>query len=456
MQPADGNANRRVLNHAWSIDEAQVYFRGKPLKHADAATFAVINDMFARDSQHIYSAAGPAKLAAHAPSFEALDSGRSAESNGSIRYQGYARDASKVYFADAAGGMPRAIAGADPKSFRSAGHGFAFDARHVYCVGWRVKGVKSAGFELLNSHHARTADAVIFGGGRIEDAIPQEFKVLDDFRGRDSKQTYAYGRPEEKPAFSIGGYGIRFQRRSGGSGVFGTLLLLLILIGGLFVWLFEKLTWWRHRDEETAAAADPEASAKVRRLAESLANGDEQALKPVLLAIDDMPAFVEQYGGRESFADEPQYAELIGNSDGEPTAYEVLTEVYLKRGLLGLIDWRSATDETMPQVDRMLDRLGVRNFDWGFIDTLEEHGDGSELRNNNFLSILRDRLRTHGLTLAHIDQLGDSYGFAVLRLEDFAAIDGLKVENEFAVLGDFGDDEAYERGKRILADHPAS
>lgn len=128
-------------------------------------------------------------------------------------------------------------------------------------------------------------------------------------------------------------------------------------------------------------------------------------------------------------------------------------EVYSKRGLLGIIDWRSATDETTSQIDPMLHRLGIRDFDWSFIDVLVEHGDGTELKNNNFLSILRDRLEAHGLTLAPSDQMGDSYGFAVLREKDFAGVDGLKVENEFAVNADYGADESYERGKRILAQH---
>lgn len=81
-----------VLNHAWSIDEAQVYFRGKPLKHAIAADTAT---------------------------FETLDAGLSVGSNGSGRYLGYTRDARKVYYADD-GGSLRAIAGADPQSFVSA------------------------------------------------------------------------------------------------------------------------------------------------------------------------------------------------------------------------------------------------------------------------------------------------------------------------------------------------
>jgi len=448
MEHTPGN-QQRVLNHAWSVDEAHVYFRGNALKNADVATFTVINDMFARDSSRVFCATGPTKAVVDASTFEALDSGCSVGGDGSRRYLGYARDATRVYFADR-GGSLRAIAGADPKSFHSAGHGFGYDARHVYCVGWRIKGVKPAGFELLNEHYARTADAVIFGGGKIEGAIPAEFRVIDEYRGRDSKRSYAGGRAEEKPAFSIGGYEFRFRRDSNRSGALWTLVFTVMVFAGMLVWLYEKLTWWRHRDEETPAVEDPERLAKLRQLAAALANGDKKALKPVLLAIDDMPAFIEKYSTRKPFADEPDYAALLENADEDPSPYWVLHEVFTNRGLLGVIDWRSGTDETMSLVDPMLHRLGVNTFDWSFIDVLAEQGDGTELRNNNFLTLLRDRLGVHGLTLAHLDQFGDSYGFAVLRKEDFAAIDGLKVEGEFAVRADFGADDSYQRGTSIL------
>jgi hypothetical protein len=116
-----------------------------------------------------------------------------------------------------------------------------------------------------------------------------------------------------------------------------------------------------------------------------------------------------------------------------------------------VIDWRSETHETINHVDPMLRRHGIRDFDWSFVDALEQKGNGIELRNNNFLCLLRDQLRRLGLTLAHINLLGDSYAFAVLRSDEFAKINGMSDPQAFAVSDDFGADEAYARGKRLLA-----
>ena len=433
----------RVLNHAWSVDKNRVYQLGKALKNADRDNFTVLNDLFARDAQRLFCKGSTTTAVVDVNGFEPLDPGFGLDSGGAPRYEGYARDSTKVYFASYMGRSLRAVTGADPQTFRSVGHGFGLDSKSVFRHGKRLAGVKPEGFEILNQHYARTGNAVIFGDTKVADAIPGEFKLIDEYRGRDSKQVFESGRAQAR--------GARTEPASSGRSIFAPLIVIVVVLGGLLIWLYEKLTWWR-TPAEGEKAASAEDVAQVRKLAEVLANGDREAMTPVLLAIDDMQAFIEQYGERETFGDEPDYAELIGNldEDDELPSYAVLLEVYPKRHLLGIIDWRSDTDETRGQVDPMLHRMGVRDFDWSFIDVLDEHGDGTELKNNNFLSILRDRLGIHGLTLAHIDHDDDGYGFAVLRKEDLATIDGLSVEGQFAVSADFGADDSYQRGTRIL------
>ena len=196
----------------------------------------------------------------------------------------------------------------------------------------------------------------------------------------------------------------------------------------------------------------------MRLFAETLAMGDAEALAPVLLAIEDPDAFVQEYSGRGSFADEPDYDNLIEEAqDAEDGLhpFTVLFEVYQTRGLFGFIDWRSIPEETISQVEPMLHRFGIRDFDWSFIDVLDEHGDGTEMQNQNFLSLLRDRLQPLGLTFVSIDLFSDSYGFAVLRTDDYRKIDGYTDPDHFAVGTEFGADEAYERGKQILAEAEA-
>ena len=303
--PGADAATYRVLNHAWSVDKNRVYQLGKPLKHADRDSFTVLNDLFARDSQRLFCKGAATTAVDDVNGFEPLDPGFGLDSYGAPRYQGYGRDAKKVYFASFMDRCLRAVTGADPQTFRSVGYGFGLDSKSVFRHGKRFVGVKPEGFEILNRHYARTGNAVIFGDSKVAGAIPGEFKLIDEYRGRDSKQEFNHGRAEEKPAMSIGGYGFRFKRSSQKSGFLGTLGVIAIIVFGLFVWLFETLTWWRKRDDDAdkrgddaEARADSRADgeARVRKLAEVLANGDREAMTPVLLAIDDMPAFVRQYG----------------------------------------------------------------------------------------------------------------------------------------------------------------
>jgi hypothetical protein len=176
----------------------------------------------------------------------------------------------------------------------------------------------------------------------------------------------------------------------------------------------------------------------------------------------NVPYFAGSTPAPERDADLALVAKTLAAGDDEAFALATramgdtlaLLQVYEERGLIGAIDWRSEPEETIEQVDPMLRRLGTCGFDWSFVDVLVERGDGTEMRNNNFLSLLRDRLRAQGLALVHIDQFWDSYGFAVLTIEAFAKINGMRT-NVFRICDDFGADESYERGKAILAEAAA-
>ena len=230
------------------------------------------------------------------------------------------------------------------------------------------------------------------------------------------------------------------------------IFLIVALITAVF-WLFEKLLDLGRNDSDAETPPDDaKLLPELKRLAEVLARGDPAALDFVMLAAEDQPAFVEKYSGTRRVAGGAALGTLIADLGDDLNAYAVLEEVYASRGLLATIDWRSETDESIGPINVMLQRLGVRDFDWSFIETLLRHGDGTELRNNNFLTIVRDRLQARGLTLAHLDQFGDSYGFAVVSTEDFERI--RDIDNQrFAVRADFGPDESYESAKRILAAH---
>ena len=317
--------------------------------------FTVLNDMFARDSSRVCLCKGSDEGGGRrATDLRGSRSRlRASAADGSRRvYAGYARDATRVYFADL-GGSLRASDGRGSANVPQRRAGIWLDSKSVFRhgkrVGWRIKGVKPEGFEILNEHYARTVDAVIFGGGKIEGAIPAEFRIIDEYRGRDSKHTYAGGRAEEKPAFSIGGYEFRYQRNSTGSGALWTLVFIVTVFAGMLVWLYEKLTWWRHRDEETPAVEDPERLAKLRQLAAALANGDAESAETGAAGHRRHAGIHRAIRRRGNLsADEPDYAALLENADEDPSPYWVLPRgLHESRHLFGIIDWRSGTDETI-------------------------------------------------------------------------------------------------------------
>jgi hypothetical protein len=230
-------------------------------------------------------------------------------------------------------------------------------------------------------------------------------------------------------------------------------IFVLIAIVMAVFWLFEKLlNLGRGAEEEEPPFDESRHVPELRALAEVLARGDPAALEIVRLAIDDRNSFIDRYQGTKRPRGGPALGALIADLGEDLDAYAVLEEVYENRGLIATIDWRSEIELSQRPIDRMLKRLGVDDFDWSFVDMLLEHGDGTELRNNNFLTLVGDRLRPRGFTLAHLDQFGDSYGFAVVSLEDFESIRHID-NRRFAVRADFGPDEAYESAQKIVAAH---
>ena len=231
---------------------------------------------------------------------------------------------------------------------------------------------------------------------------------------------------------------------------------LLIAVAMAIYWLFEKLlNLLRDKAPEDPPFDEAKHLPELSLLAEVLARGDPESLTIVQLAMQDRRAFIEKYRGTKKPRGGPALAALIDELGDELDAYAVLEEVLGSRGLIGMIDWRSEIELSRRPIERMLQRLGVPGFDWSFIDTLRARGDGSELRNNNFLTLVGDRLRPLGFTLAHLDQFGDSYGFAGVSLEDFERICGV-ANRRFAVRADFSPDDAYGNAKRILASHERS
>jgi len=130
----------------WSVDANHAYFEGTCLENADASTFVALNELFAKDRNHVFSKQGIARIQDPA-TFEVLDEGYFvSEALGTI-YAGYARDSKAVYYADEHwGSETKAIRGADPQSFVNLNTRYARDARRVYFGGRPIHGVKPEEF----------------------------------------------------------------------------------------------------------------------------------------------------------------------------------------------------------------------------------------------------------------------------------------------------------------------
>lgn len=513
-------ASYRVLNHAWSVDDRSVFREGKRLRDVERASFEVLNELYARDAQRVYCVAGTTAAIADPASFKVLDDGML---DGEIDFAGYATDARNVYFARLFK-PPKIMAGADAATFVSAGRMYARDSSTLYHGGKALRGAKPDGLEVLDSYYARTMDRVLYYGRKLAGADPKSLRVIADNHALDAKHVYDCGvliegadpatfelidiylKRDARQLFVTNkvcagidmasfrhlGYdyfaddhGVYWQGRKIGKAHRDS-----FVADGYGSAHDEKRTYVNDGKERSAAPghrvhrgwgpfnfplswfkrketpANPSHAVAVdlELLAKTLAQGHAQALKPVMLAIRDWPAFVAEYGAHESVAEEPDYAamleEMSGEEDGneeedEPSRlrnpYRVLEEVFRHFGIRGVIDWRSETGDTQSQVDVMLQRLRVSDFDWSFVDILLEHGDGTELANHNFLTLLRDELAKRKFAFVHMQTFGDSYAFAVIPSGDYPSIAGMEEELVLHISQEFGADEGYEKGQRILA-----
>ena len=473
--PGADAASWRLLNRAWAVDATSVFFNGKRIKEVDRASFRVLNELYARDDTRAFCTEGSTAAIVDPASFEVLDQ---ADDPLDTLVRGYARDRLHVYFAETFR-PPKVVKDADPASFESLRHCYGRDSKSLYFEGKPVRNSKSADLEFLDEDYVR-AGQIFVNGKAFADIDYPTFQHLGFDYFADCKNLYWAGHPMEfvhRKTFVATGYGkgrdkhrsiyqegryeSEFAKRMAesrrGRGFWKSLWfwieLLFILLVGLVCLPYGLWKQWRDK-RQAKGAKEPH---DVEKLARAIAPDNKVALAPVLLAIHDMPAF-RKHMERPAYADEPDYEEMMGrigsdDEDVEPDPFLVFETVFNHYGLLGVIDWRSGTDETQAQIDPMLARFGIDDFDWSFIDVIEEKGEGPELANHNFLSVLRDELATRDLKLIHVNLMGDSYGFTIVRPADFPNIDGLGDLESFSVSDDFGADRYYKRAKAILKEH---
>lgn len=431
-----------VLPHRYGCDAKSLYFEGKPVRNSKPENIEFLDERYVRAGTGVFF---NGKRVAHAKAkdFRVHDA-----------ENGVWRDNERVF----ANGL--AIDGADPASFVVLAGGLSRDARQVFVHGKALPAIDIATFRHLGFDYFCDCKDYYWAGEPMEFVHRKSFVATGYGEGRDKhRKIHKTGK------YSSGLDESRAMLREGTGLWAWTKLLLLFVFAVAMAIVTAPYLWWtklRKRSAATGDAEDGGAGHDVAILARALAMGNETALAPVLLATRNMAAFRKEYLGRESFAEEPDYEEMLGrigdpgaDEDGGLSPFQVFETVFAHYGLLRTIDWRSDTDETQTQIDPMLARFGIDDFDWSFIDVLVQHGKGPELANHNFLTLLRDELAKRNLKLVHVNLMGDSYGFALVKLADFPVIDGLGDGDSFSVSDEFGADQDYKRGKAILERHRA-
>lgn len=132
-------------------------YRDTPIPDADAATFTVLSDRYAKDRARVWYA-------------DAFRDGR----------EYYAIRHDRV----------RAVAGADPASFRLLPHDYARDARHVYYEGARIAVRDAATFEPLDDGFARDRLAGYYQQQEIPGSDGATFAVVGAHYAKDAARVY--------------------------------------------------------------------------------------------------------------------------------------------------------------------------------------------------------------------------------------------------------------------------
>lgn len=183
-------ASFEVLSDTWARDRKHVYDVGRKITKADPKTFVVLNRVYARDSQHVYASLAGVLKGADVESFEILDSGflrpseavrrKNAVLGGFRQEAGFARDRAQVFHYAKGFGKPCVLRGADVASFQVLTNGYAKDKKHVYFEKWRLKKSDPATFEQIGSFWGRDARQVYYGNLTMRGADPDSFEIVDE------------------------------------------------------------------------------------------------------------------------------------------------------------------------------------------------------------------------------------------------------------------------------------
>jgi len=204
-----------------------------------------------------------------------------------------------------------------------------------------------------------------------------------------------------------------------------SILLWIILVGGLIVGLFSLITWpFRaiarrlpgRREKLLQSAIDELRSdvAAARQLLRVLANDNPKSAASLEKAIQKTEHKLAEVESRKGWPED-----LEGDGPGV-LAIELLVDAGVANGM----DWRSSPEDLQECLAIPFKRRGI-SLDWGFVKEIEAARDWEALRNARFLPVVGDQVQKLGFVLAQIVEGSDAYYFAICTPEQFAQVDGL-------------------------------
>ena len=191
------------------------------------------------------------------------------------------------------------------------------------------------------------------------------------------------------------------------------------------VWLGKLQGWFGESSPPRAAQGKrksfrtAEENAQILKLARVLSSGDSELMTEVEASVNDPTKYFQTYAAAREFASHEN--DII---DPLFAAYAAL----LRHQYIGSIDWKADLDELRETLQPLLQRQGLSDFDWSFVNDLERAENWEALRNENLLNEIGSRLRERGRVFMLLDMGWDSYDLAILSPAEFEKIHSVRGE----------------------------
>jgi hypothetical protein len=160
-----------VFSRQYAKDAHHVFYGERKIEGADSKSFVYLGyarKEFAKDKNFVYSN-GQKVPFLDAPSFEVIDD--------------FVKDKNHVYISTPPSEKISIIEGADPKTFKSLGHGYAKDDHMVYKLWRKVDGADAKTFQIIDDtleypgHFTKDKNAVYRDEHKLDNVDVQSFQV---------------------------------------------------------------------------------------------------------------------------------------------------------------------------------------------------------------------------------------------------------------------------------------